>query len=189
MAQDIKKLFENEVKTSNDKMPNGHETRFLKKLDEALPEQSIKRKFSVLNIAASVIILLGLSFSAYQFLSNTGGEVPTEISTTTPSEGQTKSIGEVSPQLKKVEDYYLASINLELSKMKVTPETKELFDGYLQRLEELNKEYELLVTELVESGPNEQTINASIENLKLRLNLMYRLKEKLSELNNSKNII
>ena len=28
--------------------------------------------------------------------------------------------------LKRVEDYYLASINLELSKVKLTPENKEL---------------------------------------------------------------
>ena len=72
--------------------------------------------------------------------------------------------------------------------MKPTPESKELFDGYLLRLEELNKEYTRLEEELTQSGPNEQTVNALIDNLKLRLNLLYRLKEKLSELNESNNI-
>ena len=93
----------------------------------------------------------------------------------------------MSPQLKKVEDYYLANINLELSKMEVTPENKELFDGYLSRLQELNDEYDVLTKELEESGPTEHIINASIDNLKLRLNLMYRLKEKLNEINNENN--
>lgn len=79
----------------------------------------------------------------------------------------------------------MANINLELSKMKVTPESKELFDGYLLRLEELNKEYAVLAEELTESGPSELTVNALINNLKLRLNLLYRLKEKLNELNAS----
>jgi len=44
-----------------------------------------------------------------------------------------------------------------------------------------------LEEELTQSGLNEQTINALIDNLKLRLNLLYRLKEKLSELNKSNN--
>ncbi|MBT8253086.1 MAG: hypothetical protein KJN68_03880, partial [Bacteroidia bacterium] len=104
----------------------------------------------------------------------------------TPAEEvvSTKSLGEISPELKKVEDYYLASINLELSKLKYTPETKELFDGYVNRLGELALEYERLSNELIQSGPTEQTVTALIDNLKLRLDLMYRLKEKLNELNN-----
>ena len=43
MAQDIRKLFENENKLSNLKMPEGHEKRFLKKLNEAMPEESEKK--------------------------------------------------------------------------------------------------------------------------------------------------
>jgi len=84
-----------------------------------------------------------------------------------------------------VEEYYLASINLELSKLKYTAETKELFDGYLERLNDLNTEYERLGIELTKSGPNEATINALIDNLKLRLNLLYRLKDQLKNLNTS----
>ena len=75
----------------------------------------------------------------------------------------------------------------ELSKIEVTPETQELFNGYLERLEELNNEYAKLADELTESGPTERTVNALIDNLKLRLNLLYRLKEKLNELNNDTN--
>ncbi len=84
-----------------------------------------------------------------------------------------------------MEDYYLANINLELSKVKLTPENKELFDGYVVKLEELNKEYKPLSVELTENGPNELTVSALIDNLKLRLNLLYRLKEQLQDLNDS----
>lgn len=181
MAQDIRKLFENEPKVFKDIMPKGHEVRFLKKLDEELSVKPNKSIFTFLNIAASVILLIGFSFGAYQFMGSTKEEPPVETVTR-------KSLGDISPQFKKVEDYYLANINLELSKMKVTPESKELFDGYLERLNELNKEYKRLEEELTQSGPNEQTVNALIDNLKLRLNLLYRLKEKLSELNESNNI-
>ena len=181
MAQDIRKLFENEQKVSNDKMPKGHEARFLQKLNRELPSPPKRNIFTFLNIAASVVILIGLSFGAYKFI-NIPEEIlePGKIAVESP-------LGKLSPELKKVEDYYLANINLELSVIEVTPETKELFEGYLERLEELNKEYELLSQELTKSGPTEQTINASIENLKLRLNLMYRLKEKLNELKNDTN--
>ena len=41
-----------------------------------------------------------------------------------------------------------------------------------------------LSKELIESGPTEQTVTALIDNLKFRLELMYRLKDKLNELNN-----
>lgn len=183
MAQDIRKLFENEQKVGKDKMPQGHEARFLQKLDRELPVQPKRSLFTFLNIAASVVILIGLSFGAMEFIGSEGETKGIEVAGT-----ETESpLGKLSPELKKVEDYYLASINLELSKMEITPETKELFDGYLLRLGELNKEYALLAEELTQSGPTEQTINASIDNLKLRLNLMLRLKEKLKELNNETN--
>lgn len=183
MAQDIRKLFENEQKLSNDKMPEGHEARFLQKLDEALPVQPKRNLFTFLNIAASVVLLIGLSFGAIQFIGSDSDQPNNteQVGTETTSESP---LGKLSPQLKKVEDYYLANINLELSKMKVTPDNKELFDGYLERLEELNKEYNVLADELTQSGPTEYTVNALIDNLKLRLNLLYRLKEKLNELNN-----
>jgi len=181
MAQDIRKLFENEQKVSNDKMPKGHEVRFLERLDNQLPKQPKQSLFTILNIAASVVILIGLSFGAYKFINTPGVTVePEEVAVESP-------LGKLSPQLKKVEDYYLANINLELSKIEVTPETQELFNGYLERLEELNNEYAKLADELTETGPTERTVNALIDNLKLRLNLLYRLKEKLNELNNDTN--
>lgn len=176
MAQDLKKLFKNEQQMSTQKMPKGHESRFLEKLDNQLPEQSSGRRFTFFSMAASVVIVLGLSFAGYQYFKGTPVE-PAEVV------GNTQSIEDISPQLKKVEDYYLANINLELSKLEYSPENKELFDGYVHRLGELSKEYDLLSKELFESGPNEQTVTALIDNLKLRLNLMYRLKEKLNELN------
>jgi len=177
MAQDLRKLFENEKKVSNQHMPEGHEARFMNKLEEDLPSVSKISNFKILRFAATVVILIGLSFAAYNLLDFNQSTPPAEVAST-------KTLGEVSPELKKVEDYYLASINLELSKLEYSPENKELFDGYVRRLGELSSEYERLSNELIENGPNEQTVTALIDNLKLRLNLMYRLKEKLSELNN-----
>jgi hypothetical protein len=187
MAQDLRQLFENEKKDSQLKMSEGHEARFLKKLDHTLPENtSIKKRFSVLQIAASIVVLIGLAFTVFKFAEQPKfieNQVVTNDNQT--KEEQLKSLGDISPDLKKVEDYYLANINLELSKIRQTPENKELFDGYVVRLAELNQEYKRLSVELTENGPNELTVSALIDNLKLRLNLLYRLKEQLHDLNAS----
>jgi vacuolar-type H+-ATPase subunit I/STV1 len=180
MAQDLKKLFERENKLSKLQMPKGHEARFLNKLDNELPVQPKKTTlYSFIKIAASLVILLGLGFGAYSIFEQPIKAQKQEVET------KMKTLGDISPDLKKVEDYYLANINLELSKVKLTPENKELFDGYVTKLEELNNEYQKLSVELTQNGPNELTVSALIDNLKFRLNLLYRLKEQLQDLNDS----
>ena len=185
MAQDIRDLLKQDKKVENSEMPIGHETRFLNRLDMEIPQRHSQSRFTFLNIAASIVLLVGLTFGGYKLIDSKS------VDTINPEKSietvVAKTLKDVSPQLKKVEDYYLASINFELSKMKVTPESKELFDGYLMRLEELNNEYNNLTNELIDLGPNEQTVNALIDNLKFRLNLLYRLKDKLNEFNNSQN--
>ena len=189
MAQDIRSLFKNQQKVSNLKMPKGHEARFIEKLDKQLPEYTIKKRIRFYYIAASIVILLAITYSVFKYSNYSSIEIPENqniVDTQNTENSETlKSLGDISPDLKKVEDYYLANINLELSKVKLTSENKELFDSYVLRLEELNKEYEKLSIELTENGPNELTVNALIDNLKLRLNLLHRLKEQLKDLNDS----
>ncbi len=189
MAKDIRELFKNDNQQSDKQMSHGHEARFLDKLDQALPQKK-QSNWTFLNIAASIVIVIGLGFGGYTFFKQDANPITIvdteqpkpETNTTT----KTMTLGDISPDLKKVEDYYVANINLELSKLKLTPENKELFDGYVLRLEELNAEYKSLSTELTDNGPDEHTVNALIQNLKFRLNLMYRLKEQLNQLNNMK---
>ena len=179
MARDIRALFKDD-KITHEEMPLNHEDRFLQKLEKALPE---KKTFNSnwMKIAASVVLLLGLSFGAFKYFQVLVVE-GTNNTVANSDIKKTKTLGDISPGLKKVEDYYLASINLELSKIKYTSETKDIFDGYLKQLDELNKEYERLSVELTESGPSELTVNALIDNLKYRLNLLYRLRAQLKEL-------
>lgn len=181
MAQDIRDLFKNETLKHED-MPKNHESRFLEKLEATFPKEKKPLKFNWLNIAASVVVLIGLSFGAYSVLNNN-----TQNSDAL-ADVKIKTLGDVSPDLKKVEDYYLASINLELSKMKPNAETKVIFDGYLEQLNELNKEYKKLSLELTENGATELTITALIDNLRYRLNLLYRLKDQLKTLNPSEDL-
>ena len=92
------------------------------------------------------------------------------------SEASKITLGDISPDLKKVEQYYVANINLELADIELTEANKKLLDGYMNRLSEFN-----------EVGPNNQTIEALINNLQLRLQLLYRLKEKIKELKETEN--
>ncbi|HNQ27074.1 MAG TPA: hypothetical protein PKL92_04065 [Aquaticitalea sp.] len=181
MAKDLKEMFKREHLKQDNAMPKGHQARFLKKLESELPKVESKHPFGFWNIAASAVLLLGLGYGAYRFF---GDVQPVDPSSDTKMLA-VKSLGDVSPDLKKVEDYYVANINLELSSVKLTPDNKELFDGYIERLEALNKEYNRLSLELTESGPNELTVSALVDNLKLRLNLLYRLKNQLNQLNTS----
>ncbi|OMP31140.1 MULTISPECIES: hypothetical protein [Mangrovimonas] len=183
MAQDIRNLFKEESKVSNQVMPKGHEARFLEKLEAELPQQKHSRPmFRIISMAASIVVMLGLAIGAYTFYEGKETVTPDK---TKEMASNLKSLGDISPDLKKVEDYYLANINLELSKVELNDDNKELFDSYVVRLEELNKEYQRLSVELTQSGPNELTVSALIDNLKLRLNLLYRLKEQLKDLNDS----
>jgi hypothetical protein len=182
MAQDLRNLLKNDIENKSVKMSEGHEAQFLEKLDKALPKtQKLSYRYRYLNIAAGVVMLLGLGFGVSKYFQSTGDVTPSII--VADEQNDSKTLGDVSPDLKKVEDYYLASINLELSKVKLTPNNKELVDGYIERLKALNDEYDTLILELNTNGPNEETLDALIDNLKLRLNLVMRLKSKLQEFN------
>ena len=183
MAQDLRDIIKNDNKQSTERMPEGHEARFLNKLEAELQENQ-KSSWSWMQLAASIVVVFGLSFGAYKYINKPIDiqVVDTQLETV---EKPTKSLGDISPDFKKVEDYYLANINYELSKVKLTPENKELIDAYISQLDALNKEYKRISLELTNSGPNELTVNALITNLKFRLNLMYRLKEQLESLQTS----
>lgn len=187
MGQDLRKLFEKHRETKKFRMKEGHEKRFLARLEEEIPKQK-KSSFAILKIAAAVLALVTGGWFTYQHLASdesVNTTVVDKANTITKTAGI--SLGDLSPDLKKVENYYVANINFELSKLEVSKENKTMVDGFMDRLADLNVEYKLLNTELNQIGPNDQTINALIKNLQLRLQLLHRLKEKLNELKSSKN--
>ncbi len=169
-------------------MPEGHEARFETRLEEAFQEKK-PRPFFWLGIAASVVALLGMAFWIFQkdpALPEGEGTL-VEQQSDTISSPSTLSLGDLSPDLRKLEEYYTASINLELASLDISDENREVADNFITRLSDLNTEYKQLNEELNEIGPNEQTITAMIKNLQYRLQLLLKLKEKLNELKSSKN--
>ncbi|WP_420319893.1 hypothetical protein [Flagellimonas sp.] len=198
MAQDLRELFAKEREQHKKVMKPGHEARFLSKLEENMPIDKVAveseaptkpTSFFWLRIAASVVVVLGLTayflFGEVKFIGDPKGAIADVENTDAPHQGI--SLGDLSPDLKKVESYYVTNINLELSGLEFTGENKAIIDSYMLRLSELDKEYRKLNVELNDIGPNDDTINALIQNLQLRLQLLQKLKSKLNQLKSSKN--
>lgn len=204
MARDLKKMFKNYEPESSE-LSKGHETRFEAKLEKAFPE-TIQEKPAVrkiekptsapwLKMAAMFAVLLAVSFFGYQQLNNPNGEITdanksvvgTDSEIVENNETPKRTLADISPDLKRVEEYYMTGINVQLASLKINAENKDLVDGYMQRLAELDKEYTLLTVELAKVGPTETTVTALIDNLKLRLDLLFKLKNKLNELKTQNN--
>ena len=186
MSQDLRKLFE-EDRERKYRMKEGHEERFLQKLDTALPAKP-RRNRTLWSIAASVAVLVAIGL--YTVNRNSDQEtVPETVVTTSTQENTPDGItmGDLSPDLKKVEQYYVGQINLELASLDISDENKSVVDRFMEELNLLNQEYRELNRELNELGPNDQTIGALIKNLQLRLQLLNKLNTTLNNLKSSEN--
>lgn len=182
MGQDLRKLFENDSEADKLTLPKGHLKRFEEKLDAVLPIKK-EGKVYVWKIAASFLILASVGLLTYNTLVDTEALKTTVVDVDKSTSENTKiSLGNLSPDLKKIEDYYQVNINLELSQLSISDDTKELVNSYMDRLSELHTEYQKLNAELNTIGPNDQLISALINNLQLRLQLLQKLRLKLNEL-------
>lgn len=178
MAQDIKEMLNNDLKRASNQLPQGHKMRFENRLDKELSQK--KSQFSFLRIAASFLILVSLAYAGFNYFNLEDNE------SVKVEETKVKSLADVSPELKKVEEFYLAQISYQISKIKISGENKDLLDIYLSQLSKLQKEYKNLNLELNTDIVSENTIDKLIENLQLRLQLLRELKKKLKLIENLK---
>ena len=190
MAQDLRELLKGE-NLENKSLTKGHESKFEAMLEEAMPVIKEETSFNWRKVAAVAVVLIGLAFFGYQYFSgepiNTTNNPIVENTSVEKEETNQISLGDLSPDLKKVEEYYLMGINVQLASLKINSENKEMVDGYMNQLSNLDKEYKRLSIELNKEGPSEATITALIDNLKLRLELLFKLKNKLNELKKQEN--
>ncbi len=182
MGQDIRELLKGDkfVSRLDQEVPQGHELRFLQRLEEVAPEKKSRiprfepQKWMV---AASIGLVVGFGgFLSYKQLQQE--QLPIVI---TKKQGNEPSLANISPEFKKVEDYYLTSLNVGLSEVSVTNGNKVIVDSYFQQMSNLEKEYKALQKELA-MGSSFRSVNMLIENLKLRLELLEELKNKLRKI-------
>ncbi|MFC4634956.1 hypothetical protein ACFO3O_13630 [Dokdonia ponticola] len=190
MAQDLRNMLKHAKETHTSPLRAGHQSRFEDRLSKALPQENIpsgskKGVFFFMKIAAMLVIACGIIWGVAKFAFAKADSESPQLVQQSPKESKEDRIlqlSDLSPDFKKIEDYYLASINLELARLEITDENQELIDSFLKQLSKLDEEYKLLNKELTESGISEEMVNAMIDNLKLRAELLSKLKRKLTEL-------
>lgn len=183
MSRDLRELMGQED-TERKRLPEGHFSRFEERLDKELHKRGSRSTgyWQWIGIAASLIFLAALAFIWQDNEQPVSSNVVQESAAQGPG---SISLGDLSPELQQIETYYVANINMELSELPAGSEHQLLVDGYMERLTALNKAYKALQVELNEDGPNDQVITALIENLQMRLDLLYNLKSQLYQLNSS----
>lgn len=194
MAQDIRNMFRDDKPESQANLNEGHEKRFKARLKKEMPvKQKAGNRYFYFSIAAVLVVALGIGLFLFNDPVSSGNDI--EVVETPSAKEEPEDLidekqfqlSDISPEFRKIENYYMASINMELAKLEINNDNKALIDAFMLELEELDKEYQRLNAELKEAGPNEQTIEAMVANLQLRLELLLKLKNKLSEIKNSKN--
>jgi hypothetical protein len=193
MARDIRDIMK-ASSSQKPKLPKGHKARFEARLHANFSLYKIQQASSPrqiwIKIAAVAIAFIAVSVFAYYQLSNISlGDSLVESTPGVAPQTNEKLVhlADISPDLKRIEYYYTTGINGVLASLTITTDNKDVIDGYMQQLQVLDLEYESLNIELTQAGPTEETITALVDNLKMRLELLMKLKTKLKELKNNPN--
>ena len=157
----IDTLFDSLADEFDVETPNiGHENRFMSKLQNQNPslvKSTSPRKYwkPLLAVAASVLLCISLF-------------------TVSQQEPELKDLASVSPELSETQDFFMATIAQEMETLNSerTPETKVLIEDALAQLNHLENEYELLKTDLSESGDDKRVIYAMISNFQNRIEVL-----------------
>ena len=179
MPKDLRDIV-NEAKQTQLQIPENHRNRFEDKL-EGLHKSKRKNNFFFLKIAASVVLLISLGYYVIN-----SKDISDPINEN--SKLEITSLGSISPEMQKVENYYLTAINYELASLEPSEENRQMVDNYLDKIGKLDADRKRLNKELSENGLKEKTVNALITNLQLQLQLLLQLKDEINELKMSKEI-
>jgi hypothetical protein len=159
-------------------LSNDHRSIFEKKLQKELHSTSGSiRKY--LLVAASIIMLFSMGYLLTLSKENSTAPIPATSAKV--------SLEEFSPELKKIENYYLTAINFELANLKLTDANKLILQEYFRKMNSLTNEYKLQSEQLEFDKIDEELINNLIDNLQMRLQLMIELKKELKKLKSKEN--
>lgn len=145
----------------------GHQERFLRKLERQDEKQSHGRLI-FWRIAAAVIVLAVVCVSVLLPRFNSPADV----------QYGSMSLGDVSTELADVEQYYQSKLSAEYAMVNELSKSDPVVKSYMDELEILNAEYDTLEAKLYESGTHEKVILAMIENFRTRLEIIEQLEEK-----------
>lgn len=144
-----------------EEIESNHQERFLTKLK---PKKYSKKYLLPLAIAASIILILGISlFNRTQ---------------TTTNEYQF-----ASKETRQTDSIFTVLIQKELEKIneKKSPENKKIIADALKQMKVLDQDYEKIIIELETNGESKQIIYAMISNLQTRISFLQTVLQHLEE--------
>lgn len=166
----IKELFDDlKGKFDINEPKQGHELRFLEKLNATVTTSEPKRKTGfnwrpVLAIAASIVICFSL------FISLQNQSEPADLAS-------------VSPELSEAQDFFTVTITNELKKINEerSPLTEDIINDALAQIKVLETDYQKLKTDLTESGSDQRVIYAMISNFQSRIDILNTVLEQIED--------
>jgi hypothetical protein len=155
---------------NDSKPPEGHEMRFSKKLNERFHRHNRFTVYSVLKIAAIVVLA---ALSTLWVIEKTFA----------PAEKKGIALKDVSAGYAEVEVYYTSEINSRLNELSGNPAGGEMIRNDLMKKEfhELDSLYNSLQNELLAKPGDERIIDAMITYYKTKLDILNRIVEQLNK--------
>lgn len=165
----FEELFENQ--NFDIKEPHtGHRDRFMEKLEAERENRKsggkIKKLWTPLVAIAALLAIAFMLFGTYFRENHKFGE-----------------LAEVSPQMKKTEQFYTKMIKTELANLraKESPATQKIVKDALKQLQKLEADYSKLEQDLHKSGKDKRVIYAMISNFQQRIDLLEQVLKQIEE--------
>lgn len=150
---------------------NGHRERFYRKLEKSGSSKKSKvRKLWTPFIGIAAGFLLAL-FLAGQFFGN-------------DLQAKNSDLASISPEMKQTQEFYTGVITRELNTLSKenSPETRAIVNDALIQMQKLEKEYDGLKKDLLESGKDQRVIYAMIQNFQQRIDLLNNVLNKIENI-------
>ena len=144
------------------------------KIDEGLDNKQKKNTTWIWMAAASVILILTITFFNRQILNKNDDSIEIVEKTDSITNTVTVLIDEDSQE---IESYYTSQVEEKITELKEYPEAEEL----LEEVAELKAEFELLKKEMGTGVDRATILEAMIENYRLRLLILEDLLEAVKE--------
>lgn len=165
---DLDQLFEKfENQWDVQELNSDHQIDFLNKLNKKQPK---KKNYAVWAIAASIVVLLGVSL----FYNN--AQKP-------------KQFKFASQETKRTDSIFSILIDNELVKLKEksSPENEQIINDALKQMKVFDADYAKILKEVQKNGENKQIIYAMISNLQTRISFLQTVLQRIEENEKFKN--
>lgn len=166
MKQDIRDLFK-QKSLPKKKLPDFHEDDFLEKLTTFNQKKKSKTFSPILKIAASIALILSVG---YYFLNS---DVKIE----------NHNQPEMLVEIKQIEKEYYNNIKIEWDKFISLTDDQNLINKYQEKLKSLDLSYQEILIQYKTDKNNLIVIEALIQNLKNRLQLLKDIQQHINLLN------